>query len=421
MNDKPAAIVLGGTNPHRALIENLKSRGFYTVLVDYHENPPAKIAADEHIRESTLDLDKVLQIAIDKKTKLVISTCVDQAHVTACYVGEKLGLPIPYSYKCALEISNKTTMKEMMKKGNIPTSNFISLNEKEEISLNNLKFPLVVKPSDSNGSKGVRRVNCINELNHSLIEVFNISRCKNAIIEEFVDGREVGVDCFITDKTAHIITMHQKRKPKIKDDSVIFSIGSISPPSISETAKNKIQIVANQIADIFNLKNTPLLIQVIVKDDDVKVVEFAPRIGGGLNFSKIKLFAKFDIIDAAVNSFLNVTVDPVFVKPDFFYSENHIYTEPGVFGEILNYKELLDNQTVAAFYPNKTRGMPIKPGKASKDRAASFVVKANSIEEVEEKVRRTLNTVRVLDINNCELSFLENYRDLLLINTPPPH
>ena len=62
---KPKAIVLGGTNPHIELIENLKRRGYYTVLVDYYENPPAKHAADQHIQESTLDLEKVLQIAKD--------------------------------------------------------------------------------------------------------------------------------------------------------------------------------------------------------------------------------------------------------------------------------------------------------------------------------------------------------------------
>jgi phosphoribosylamine-glycine ligase len=412
-SNKPVAIVLGGTNPHIALIENLKNRGFYTILVDYHENPLAKNIADEHIRESTLDMDKVLKIAIDKKANLVISTCVDQAHVTACYVGEKLGLPIPYSYKCALDISNKTTMKELMRQGNIPTSNFISLNENDEINLKDLKFPLVVKPSDSNGSKGVRRVDCIKELNQALVDAFNISRCKKAIIEEFIDGQEIGVYCFIADKIVHIITMCQKRKPKTNDDSVIYSIGSISPPKISEVIKTKIQDIANQIAVVFNLANTPLLIQLIVNGDDVKVVEFAPRIGGSLSSRKIKLFANFDIIDAAVNSFFNITVHPAYTKPDFLFSETHIYTEPGIFGEIQNYKELVDNQTVVEFYPNKTRGMQIKSGKASKETAGSFFVKGNSIKEIEDKVRKTLNTVKVLDINGCELSFKENYENLL--------
>jgi biotin carboxylase len=412
VKDKPVAIVLGGTNPHKALIENLKTRGYYTILLDYHENPPAKEVADSHIKESTLDQEKVLAVARQKNAELVISTCVDQANVTACYVGEKLGLPIPYSYKTAFDISDKATMKELMKHGNIPTSNFICLRDNKKPDISELRFPMVVKPSDSGGSKGVRRANVKSELERYLAEALNVSRSKKAIIEEFVEGDEIGIDCFVEDGHAHVVTMHRKRKPQANDDSVIFSIGSISPPDISESAKNKIQVISNQIATVFKLNNTPLLIQAIVKGDDVKVVEFAPRIGGGLNFKKIHLFAGFNIIDATVNSFLGIRVMPVYAKPDFYYSENHIYTEPGVFGEITGYQELLDKNILVGFYPNKTWGMVIHPGKASKDRAASFIVRAKSLNDIIGKVITTLNAINVSDINGRNLNFLHNYESL---------
>jgi biotin carboxylase len=412
LKKKPVAIVLGGTNPHRALIENLKTRGYYTILIDYHENPPAKEAADYHIKESTLDQEKVLEVALQNNAKLVISTCIDKANVTACYVGEKLGLPIPYSYKTAFDISDKATMKKLMKHGNIPTSDFMCLGYNEKPDISELRFPLVVKPSDSGGSKGVRRANSKSELELNLAEALNVSKSKKAIIEEFIEGDEIGIDCFVEDGHAHVVSMHRKRKPQLNDGSVIFSIGSISPPEISESVKNKIQVISNQIAKVFNLNNTPLLIQAIVKEDDFRVVEFAPRIGGGLNFRKINLFTGFDIIDAAVNSFLGIKVPPVYTKPDFYYSENHIYTEPGIFGEITGYQDLLQQNILVEFYPNKTPGMAIHSGKASKDRAASFIVKANSLDEIIEKVITTLNTIKVLDIDGRSLNFLHNYKNL---------
>lgn len=91
------AIVLGGTDDHIALIENLKDRGYYTILVDYYDNPPAKAFADLHLKESTLDKERVLETAKGLDVNLVISTCVDQALLTLCYVAEKLGLPAPFS------------------------------------------------------------------------------------------------------------------------------------------------------------------------------------------------------------------------------------------------------------------------------------------------------------------------------------
>ena len=101
------ALVLGGTVPHMELILQLKNRGYYTILIDYLENPPAADAADEHIVESTLDKEKVLEIAVERKVELVISGCVDQANISACYAMEKLGKYVPYSYEIARKVTNK--------------------------------------------------------------------------------------------------------------------------------------------------------------------------------------------------------------------------------------------------------------------------------------------------------------------------
>ena len=89
---KLIAIVLGGTLPHCELVRNLQGRGYYVILIDYLEAPPASSVADEHVQESTLDKELVLHIARKREASLVISTCIDQANVTACYVMEKLGL-----------------------------------------------------------------------------------------------------------------------------------------------------------------------------------------------------------------------------------------------------------------------------------------------------------------------------------------
>lgn len=413
---KNVSIVLGGTNPHRALIKNLKNRGYYTILVDHLESPPAKEYADYHIQESTLEQDKVLELAKRQKAILVISACVDQAHVTACYVGEKLGLPIPYSYQTALKISDKTTMKESMNEAKIPTSNYVIIKEGEIIDLGNLRFPLVVKPSDSNGSKGVRKAEDKESLDKYLAAALKISRNKKAVVEEFMSGVEIGVDCFIAEGVAHILMLRKRIVPKLADGSVISSIGSITPVDISKEAKRNIQNIANRIAKTFKLNNSALLLQVIVDGDDVKVVEFAPRIGGGLNFATVQQATGFDIIDAAVSSYLGVKVKPVYSNQEnYYYAIIHLYTQPGIFGKVNGYKELLNQSIIEGFYQNKVRGTSILPGKASKDRAASFIVKGKTFESIIEHAQTTLNTIMVLDINGHELKHLDIYDKLLFV------
>ena len=66
------ALVLGGTYPHRALIQKLKDRGYYTILVDYLDHPAAKECADEHLQESTLDMERVCELAKERNAELVV-------------------------------------------------------------------------------------------------------------------------------------------------------------------------------------------------------------------------------------------------------------------------------------------------------------------------------------------------------------
>jgi len=414
LKNKKTAIILGGTNPHKELIKNLRDRGYYTILIDYYENPPAKSVADVHIRESTLDKDAVLEIAKRKNAQLVIASCIDQANIIACYVGEKLNLPIPYSLEIAKLVGNKTTMKKSMMDFSIPTAKYISVKQNNSFKLNGLKFPLVIKPSDTNGSKGVKIVEDGKELQVGLEEAFNLSRNKEAIIEEFISGDEIGIDCFVGNSEAHILTMHKKRKPFLKDGSVIFSIGSISPPPLSIEQTKLIKSIANQIAKAYNLKNTPLLIQVIVNENEIKVIEFALRIGGGLNFRKIKTFVGFDIISASIDSYLNKKVIITTKELEFFYSENHIYTKPGVFGDIIGIRELIKNKVIEEFYLNKMKGSIIQEGNASKDRIGSYFVKGKSLSEIKEKIHTVMKKIKVFDNNGYKIEFAYDYTDLIL-------
>ena len=179
---KPVAIVLGGTIPHISLIAKLKERGYYVVLIDFLNNPPAAHYADEHVRESTLDKEGVLDIAKRKQASLVISTCVDQANAVCCYVAEQLNLPHPYSYKIALDVTDKVKMKEILIANDIPTARHIYVNKIEDGMGKNLRYPLIVKPADSNSANGVKKVFSEDDLRTYLPVALKYSRNGYAIV-----------------------------------------------------------------------------------------------------------------------------------------------------------------------------------------------------------------------------------------------
>jgi biotin carboxylase len=394
---RPVALILGGTSPHAELCRILKRRGFRTILIDYLETSPAQNVADEHLRESTLDQDRVLEIARERQASLVIATCIDQANVTACYVLEKLGNHAPYSYETALAVSNKITMKSVMIENGIPTSRFVRISDPASTEWSGLNFPLIVKPCDSNGSKGVRRCDAPEEVTRHLPAALTISRTKEAVVEEFKEGREIAFDSYVLDGQLHLLITRERRKIKGSADSIQQIYGSFWPASISQEAVRKLVEIGEQIARAFRLDNTPLMVQTIVSEDEVNVIEFAPRIGGGENYRVIRMATGFCLIDAAIDSFLGNRPQLDYGKPENLILDNYLYAKPSVFGRIEGLERLLEEGMISSYQAYKPPGCTIGEGISSNNRVAAFTVSADSEEQGIRKLRDAVNRIEIFD------------------------
>lgn len=413
MNLKPTAIVLGGTNPHIALIQNLKLRGYHTILLDFLENSPAKPFADEHIRESTLNKEKVCEIAVEQKASLVISACIDHANVTACYVAEKLGLPKPYSYETALKVTDKGLMKSIMLENDIPSSKHLILSSLSEFSGTQVNLPVVVKPSDSTGSKGVRRANTYEELVEYFNVALNISRSKEVIIEEYVDGIEVQVDCFVQNNKANIIMIRQKNQLRLTGNFSLQTLGSTIPAEISQDSYDQLEQIANKIAKSFKINNAPLFIQAIIdQNDQVKVIEFAPRVGGGLSYRLIKLYTGFDFLNGAIDSFLNIVPEIISNKKVGFLESVILYAKEGVYDRVEGQQQLLKDKIIEEFFEFITKGTMVGSDMSTRSRIGAFIVKADSKTELHKKIKNALDVFQVFDNNNRPIMRKDIYKKI---------
>ncbi|MFI3296604.1 MAG: ATP-grasp domain-containing protein [bacterium] len=404
MCNKAKAIVLGGTVPHIELIKQLQGRGYYVILVDYLENPVAKPFADEHIIESTLDKDAVLAIAIQNDVELVIATCIDQANATACYVLEKLNKPYPYSYQIALDVTVKSLMKQKMRDNNIPTSNFIIYDYNDTLSEIDLKFPLVSKPVDANSSKGVMMANDLAELQRNILIAFKCSERKQIVVEEFVSGNEIQIDCYVDSKgETKILMTRQKRRLKSQDGVELQSNGSCIPACVSSKVADQLPLIASKIAEAFQLRRTPFFIQAICDDENIKVLEFAPRIGGGTSFLNIKEFAGIDIISAAIDSYLGKE-HPIIIKNNkYVYATNMLYVYSATFDRLVGFEEMLAQNMIVDFCISKTSGSFISDNMSSTNRVATFTVKALSYDELKNKVKYVLGNIEAYDIDGNKI------------------
>lgn len=395
--DKKTAVVLGGTSPHIELIRKLQGRGYYTILVDYLSNPPARKYADLHIQESTLDNEAVLRIAKENHAEIVISACVDQANITACYVNEKLGLPHPYSFELASRITNKGYMKKVMFENGIPTSRYIYLDKGQELPELDLRYPVMVKPADSCAASGVKKAYNRAEMLCYLADAQKISRNGRSVIEEFVAGKEVSVYSFVSEGRANIVMISQRMSVVEGEQQVLKCYATLAPAPMSDATYAKIEQVCTQIAKAFGLDNTPLHVQVLIDNDDINIIEFAPRVGGGVSYQTIRSNTGFDIIDATIDSYLEQKVHPVYTKPQYFYTVNLIYGYPGEFDHLDGAEELVRAGVIESMHYHKTKGMTVTDDRASGGRIAAFIVKAKEKAELLNKIAEAMDKLEAYD------------------------
>lgn len=180
-------LLLGGSAQQVVAIDRARELGYRTVLCDYLPDNPGQYHADSFHLVSTTDREAVLEVARKERVDGVVAYSSDPAAPTAAYVADGLGLPgVPLAV--AEAFCDKHLFRAYLadRGFNVPESEAIALRESGATDLSGLEYPLIVKPTDSSGSKGVTVVRGPEGLRDALDEASRFSRNGIAIAEEFV-------------------------------------------------------------------------------------------------------------------------------------------------------------------------------------------------------------------------------------------
>lgn len=398
-------MVLAGGNDQIALIQELKryfNNKVEIILIDQSANVRAIKYADRFLPISTMDKEAVLSAARSEHIDYILTACGDQPLSTMAYVSAQLGLPSYLSESEVRDLTNKLFMKEKMVRNNIPTSRHICIDKNwDRCLMPELTFPLVVKPVDSNGSKGVKKVFDDSELDTALEEAFNYSISKNVIIEEFKSGAELSVDVYVEGKQAKILCVTASKK--IKENKKSFTIIQSYYPASIQYEEDRVLEIAQNIVNVFNLKDTPLLIQMIVNGKEYSVLEFSARMGGGSKYRLINVLSGVDIMKVYVDMVMGGK--PV-VNPQQQFKNaimSYVYCKRGNFVKLKNFDELSDEGFIHEYFMYKMPNSIIEKSDTSSDRVAGFLVVGNSHEEVCEKLKYANSNLQVLDSDGQDI------------------
>ena len=189
-------MLLGGIRYLLPVIKAAHEQGYYVITADYLPGNIAHKYSDEYVNVSIIDRDSVLKVAREKQIDGIMSFGVDPGVVSASYVQHQMGLPSfgPYESVCILQ--NKDRFRDFLSKHgfNVPKAKGYSSVKEALADQDSFDYPVIVKPTDSAGSKGVTRVNNRNQLKKAVEHAIDKSLSGHIIIEDFIEKRGCSSD-----------------------------------------------------------------------------------------------------------------------------------------------------------------------------------------------------------------------------------
>lgn len=196
-------MLLGGLRYLLPVIEEAHKLGVHVITADYLPNNIAHKYSDEYCNVSIIDKDAVLKAAQELKIDGILSHAVDPGVVSAAYVAEKMGLPFQCSYKAACILQDKSLFRKFLAEHgfNCPKAKGYTNAEDALRDVDYFNWPVIVKPVDSAGSKGVTKVENGADLRSAIETALSASLSKNFVIEDFLDkvGAQSSADIFTVD------------------------------------------------------------------------------------------------------------------------------------------------------------------------------------------------------------------------------
>ena len=304
-------MLLGGLRYLIPLIQAAHKAGYYVITCDYLPENIAHKYSDEYCNVSIIDKEAVLQAAKEKKIDGIMSFAVDPGVTTAAYVQEQLGLP-GNPYRSVLILQNKDRFRKFLSDNGFNTPAAYSFDNLEDAikSKETLPYPMIVKPTDSAGSKGVTKVENAEMLEEAARYAFQYSHSGNIIIEQFIEkaGCSSDSDCFSVDGELRFVSFSAQRF----DDNAAnpYTPSAYSWPSTMTSGQEEyLKAEIQRLLTLLDMRTSIYNIETrIGLDGKAYIMEVSPR-GGGNRLSEMLRYATgTDLIENAIRAAVG---DPV--------------------------------------------------------------------------------------------------------------
>lgn len=312
-------MLLGGIRYLIPVIKAAHEQGYYVITADYLPDNIAHKYSDEYVNVSIIDKEAVLAAAKAKEIDGIMSFGVDPGVISAAYVQEQMVLPSFGPYKSVEILQNKDKFREFLAENgfNVPWSFSFSSKEEAWLSRNEFEYPLIVKPTDSAGSKGCTRVDNEDGLMVAIEYAFKFSISGRIIIEEFLEKKGCSSDSDSYSYNGKLMFVSFNAQRFDTNASNPYTPAAFSWPSTF--TKEEETYLTNEIQRLISLlgmRTSVYNIETRVSTDGKPyIMELTPR-GGGNRLCEMLYYATgVDMITAITRAMVGDEPHPVEQKP----------------------------------------------------------------------------------------------------------
>lgn len=410
-------LVLGCTQDDCQIIEAAKELGVYTIVTDNHENwdeAPAKLIADEAWNISWADIDALKSRAIKEGVNGVMAGYSEFRTYNAMLLSHELGTSFYIENNNQLQLTrDKKLFKDVCRKCNIPVANEYQIDlSRFEKCCEQIVFPVIVKPTDNGGSRGITICYDAKQLREGIDYALSFSASKQYIVEEFIQGHEVTSYFTVADGHAVCSSIFDKYARIGKDGVNTLPDAYFYPSSCSDYfLKNHCGDVIRMIEGI-GIRNGVISLQSFMRDGGgMAIFEMGFRLGGTSSFHYTKYFNNVSHMDMLISYSLTGNMHPELLEnEDPSYKGNKACTftllsTPGIItkqdGDCL--VKALPNVLHTCFYHNL--GTIIEDNNSQFPKTYRAYIVGKDIKEIRETIKSIQSLIKVEDENGKNMLY----------------
>ncbi|MBR5323649.1 MAG: ATP-grasp domain-containing protein [Muribaculaceae bacterium] len=412
MNKKKKILILGGTTISKQIVYAAREIGLDVYVTDYYEDSPCKAISDKNFIISCTDVDAVCDLIKKENIDGVIMGYADvlmSAYVKIC---EKAKLPCYANLQAIETTSNKSTFKNLCKKFNIPVVPEYSINDVNE---NRVKYPIIIKPVDNSGARGIYICNNKEDFNKFYNEALKYSPSKQIIIEQFLTGKEATIFYYLYDGEIYLLGVSDRHMLKYDEKLLQLPIGytfpSINQNSFLKEENENIKMMFKSL----KMKEGMVFMQSFNDNGNYIIYEMGYRLTGSIehhlfekayNFNHLKAILNYAVgnkVDVSALETININ-NPIMANVTLLLNKGEIHHYEGI-------TEAMNIPGVLHIHKSYKEGDIIDEsimGKLSQVgiRVLLYAESHNKLIEMMDTVK---NTIKVISTDNKNM-IIDNYR-----------